>query len=104
MEQFYGETHFQGAISEGPKRRAQKPDKKVPSIPFLVACRKYAVSDTLEDLCCYVVDNSVDALQEGPQLMDSKELVLHIFYRIIGSSVYGTKYVDHFISSLFPLY
>ncbi|XP_037563419.1 cytochrome P450 2B15-like isoform X2 [Dermacentor silvarum] len=56
----------------------------------LLAVRKYAVSESLEKLCTEVVDDYVDSLKEGPQLVESREPFLHILYTLIGVSVYGT--------------
>lgn len=58
----------------------------------LTAVRKYAVSDSLENLCCEVVDAYVDSLKEGSNIVDSKAPFLYMLYNIIGMSVYGTKF------------
>ncbi|EEC15752.1 cytochrome P-450 IIC4, putative, partial [Ixodes scapularis] len=58
----------------------------------LTAVRKYAVSDSLENLCCEVVDAYVDSLKEGSNVVDSKAPFLYMLYNIIGMSVYGAKF------------
>ncbi|XP_077515955.1 cytochrome P450 1A1-like [Amblyomma americanum] len=58
---------------------------------FLLAVRKYAVSEALEKLCAEVVDNYVDSLKHGPQLVDSRKPSFSILYTLIGVSVYGAK-------------
>ncbi|KAK8761750.1 hypothetical protein V5799_026981 [Amblyomma americanum] len=58
---------------------------------LLLAVRKYAVSEALEKLCAEVVDNYVDSLKHGPQLVDSRKPFSKILYTLIGDSVYGTK-------------
>ncbi|CAN7984478.1 unnamed protein product [Ixodes hexagonus] len=57
----------------------------------LTAVRKYAVSDSLETLCCEVVDAYVDSLNKGPNVVDSKAPFIYMFYNIIGMSVFGAK-------------
>ncbi|CAN7939638.1 unnamed protein product [Ixodes hexagonus] len=61
----------------------------------LTAARKYAVSDSLGSLCTEVVDAYVDSLEQGPNTVDSKELFIFIFFNIIGTSVFGTKFDKH---------
>lgn len=58
----------------------------------LTAVRKYAVSESLESLCCDVVDAYVDTLGEGPQVVDSRAPLMFILFNIIGISVYGAKF------------
>ncbi|CAN7991477.1 unnamed protein product [Ixodes hexagonus] len=58
----------------------------------LTAARKYAVSDSLQSLCTEVVDAYVDSLEQGPNTVDSKEPFMFIFFNIIGTSVFGTKF------------
>ncbi|KAM7301212.1 cytochrome P450 1A1 [Ixodes scapularis] len=58
----------------------------------LTAVRKYAVSESLETLCCEVVDAYVDSLKEGPNVVDSKVPFEYTLYNIIGMSVYGAKF------------
>ncbi|XP_040071849.1 cytochrome P450 1A1 [Ixodes scapularis] len=58
----------------------------------LTAVRKYAVSDSLENLCCEVVDAYVDSLKEGPNVVDSRAPFMYMLYNIIGMSVYGAKF------------
>ncbi|CAN7984476.1 unnamed protein product [Ixodes hexagonus] len=57
----------------------------------LTAVRKYAVNDSLETLCCDVVDAYVDSLNKGPNVVDSKAPFIYMFYNIIGMSVFGAK-------------
>lgn len=57
----------------------------------LLATRKYAVSEALEKLCTDVVDSYVNALPDGPQIVDSRKLFFGILYDLIGVSVYGTR-------------
>ncbi|EEC15754.1 cytochrome P450, putative [Ixodes scapularis] len=58
----------------------------------LTAVRKYAVSESLDTLCCQVVDAYVDSLKEGPNVVDSKVPFEYMLYNIIGMSVYGAKF------------
>lgn len=53
--------------------------------------RKYAVSESLEKLCTNVVDDFVDKLKEGRNVVDSRAPFYTILYNIIGISVYGTR-------------
>ncbi|KAG0443138.1 hypothetical protein HPB47_015249 [Ixodes persulcatus] len=57
----------------------------------LAAVRKYAVSESLDTLCCQVVDAYVDSLKEGPNVVDSKVPFEYMIYNIIGMSVYGAN-------------
>ncbi|KAG0445548.1 hypothetical protein HPB47_014095 [Ixodes persulcatus] len=58
----------------------------------LTAVRKYAVSESLDTLCCQVVDTYVDSLKEGPNVVNSKVPFEYMIYNIIGMSVYGAKF------------
>ncbi|KAG0414882.1 hypothetical protein HPB47_007959 [Ixodes persulcatus] len=58
----------------------------------LTAVRKYAVSESLETLCCEVVDAYVDSLKEETTVVDSKIPFEYMLYNIIGMSVYGAKF------------
>ncbi|KAG0443136.1 hypothetical protein HPB47_015247 [Ixodes persulcatus] len=58
----------------------------------LTAVRKYAVSESLDTLCCQVVDAYVDSLKKGPNVVDSKVPFEYMIFNIIGMSVYGAKF------------
>ncbi|CAN7982314.1 unnamed protein product, partial [Ixodes hexagonus] len=58
----------------------------------LTAVRKYAVSDSLETLCCEVVDVYVDSLKKGSNVVDSRAPFMYMFYNIVGMSVFGAKF------------
>lgn len=55
----------------------------------LLAVRKYAVSESLEKLATEVVDSYVDSLEEGSQIVESRQPFLTILFTLIGVSVYG---------------
>ncbi|CAN7989055.1 unnamed protein product [Ixodes hexagonus] len=58
----------------------------------LTAVRKYAVSESLENLCCEVVDAYVDSLKKGPTVVDSRAPFMYMFFNIIAMSVFGAKF------------
>lgn len=68
--------------------------------PILLSCRKYAVSESLENLCRDVVDDYVDTLADSQQLLDCRELASKLVFSILGIALYGRKYVHALIRLL----
>ncbi|KAH7966546.1 hypothetical protein HPB49_017434 [Dermacentor silvarum] len=69
---------------------------KYPKGPFpLTSCRqpaeKYAVSESLGNLCTDTVDAFVDSLKDRTQIVDSRKPILSMFCKVIGVSIYGTR-------------